>query len=219
MITTETNYQAIFQVLPPEAVVTLYNVSWEEYEALLNEFDEQPRLRLTYDNGRLDIMTVSLEHERIKDLLPHIILVLAMELNLNFLGIGSITLRKKKNAKGADPDDCYYFKNFKQISSKKRLDLSVDPPPDLAIEVDITNRSTSKFSIYAALGVAELWRHTGAELFFYELDAEDYFEVPHSRLFPFLTPAVLLRFLQMGEAEGAVVMANEFRAWVQANKA
>ena len=219
MIATETDYQTLFAMLPPDAVVTLYNISWEEYEAFLNEFDEQPHVRLSYDNGRLDLMTVSLEHEKIKALLPHIILMLALELNLNFLGAGSSTLRKKQQAKGTDPDDCYYFKNYQQISGKKRLDLSVDPPPDLAIEVDITNRSIHKFPIYAALEVPELWRHNGEEVFFYELVDEDYLEVSHSRLFPFLTPAVLLDFLQRGEAQGVVVMANEFRQWVQANKA
>lgn len=108
MMATETDYQAIFQVLPPEAVVTLYNVSWEEYEAILNEFDEQPHVRLTYDDGRLDIMTVSAEHEGIVSFFPLIIFVLAQELNLNYLSRRLTTLRKKKNAKGADPDDCYY---------------------------------------------------------------------------------------------------------------
>ncbi len=219
MITTETDYQTLFEIIPPEAVVTLYNISWEEYEALLNEFDEQPRVRLTYDNGRLDIMTVSAEHEGIVSFIPLIIFVLAQELNLNYLSRRSTTLRKKKKSKGTDPDDCYYFKNYQQISGKKRLDLAVDPPPDLAIEVDITNRSTNKFPIYAALEVAELWRHNGKEIIFYELVDETYFEARHSRLFPLLTPDVLLNFLQIGEAEGVVVMANQFREWVHANKA
>ena len=219
MVTFETDYQAIFALLPPEAAVTLNNISWDEYEALLNEFDEQPRVRLTYDDRRLEIMTVSIEHERIKCLLPHLIMVQALELRLNFLGAGSSTLRNKKKAKGIDPDECYYFENFKQISHKKRLDLAIDPPPDLAFEADITNPSTNKFSIYAALGVKELWRLNGAEISFYQLVDEDYLESGHSILFPFLTPETLLRFFQMGEAEGTVTMVNEFRQWVSANKA
>ena len=219
MIATETDYQTILELLPPEAVITLNNISWDEYEAFLQEFDEQPRVRLSYDNGRLDIMTVSAEHEGIVSFIPLIIFVLAQELNLNYLSRRSTTLRKKKKAKGTDPDDCYYFKNYRQISGKKRLDLAVGPPPDLVIEVDITNRSTHKFPIYAELEVPELWRHDGAEVIFYKLVEGDYLEASRSRLFPFLTPDVLLRFLQTGEAEGVVVMANEFRVWVKANKA
>lgn len=219
MPVTDPNFQSIFEQLPPEAVITLHNVSWDEYEALLNELDEQPRVRLTYDDGRLELMTVSAEHEGIISFFPYIIMVLAEELQLNFLSRRSTTLRKQKKAKGTDPDDCYYFTNYRQISGKKRLDLSVDPPPDIAIEVDITHRSTGKFSIYAALGVRELWRHDGEEINFYELVGEDYVEVRQSVLFPFLTPTVVLQFLQIGEAEGALGLMTKFRAWVKANKA
>ncbi len=218
MVPKRIDYLAAIEAMPPGAVLTLDHVSWDEYDELLEELDEQPSYRLAYDNGRLEIMTVSAEHEGPAKLIPSLILILAEELNLNYLSRGSTTLRKRKKAIGKDPDDCYYFKDFKKIAGKKRLDLSVDPPPDLALEVDITHGSLSKFPIYAGVEVPELWRHDGKKMIFYRLFENGYIEIPHSDLFPFLTPDVVLTFLQRGEAEGAIVMVKEFREWVKANK-
>jgi Uma2 family endonuclease len=223
MVTTEIDYLPAIKAMPPGAVLTFSDVSWDEYDELLRKLDEQPRYRLTFDNGRLEVMTVSSEHEGPANLIPPLILILAEELDLNYLSRGSTTLRKKKGAVGTDPDDCYYFKQFKKISGKKRLDLAVDPPPDLAIEVDVTSRSIRKFPVYASLGVQELWRYRsgsrGGMMKFYRLADGNYDEITHSDLFPFLTPDVVLKFLQRGEEEGTVVMAREFRKWVKAHKA
>jgi Uma2 family endonuclease len=218
MVAAAPDYLAMIRAMPPGAVATLNYVSWAEYEALLEALDEQPRYRLSYDDGRLEIMTTSAEHEMPAGLLPAIILVLAEELNLNYLSLRSTTLRKQQKAKGIDPDDCYYFKDFKKVAGKKRINLKVDPPPDLAIEIDVTSRSLSKFSIYAAIGVPEFWRYYRDRVQFYRLIADTYQEVSHSELFPFLTPEVLLAFLRKGALEGALPMIREFRTWVKANK-
>jgi Uma2 family endonuclease len=218
MVTTATDYQALVDAMPPGAVTIVNGVEWDEYEDLIRELDGRADVRLSYDNGRLEIMTLSPRHEKPAKLLPHLILVLAQASNLNFLSIGSSTLRKKRKARGTEPDDCYYFTNFKQIADKDEIDLSVDPAPDLAFEVDITNPSLSKFPIYAAIGVPELWRHDGASVSFYRLAGDDYVETDRSDLFPFLTPDALLRFMRIGEVEGVVVMVNEFSEWVKANK-
>jgi Uma2 family endonuclease len=222
MIVTETDYLPAIKAMPPGAILAFSNVSWAEYDELLREVDEQPHYRLTFDRGRLEVMTVSSEHEGPARLIPPLILILAEELNLDYLSRGSTTLRKKSEAVGTDPDDCYYFKQFKKISGKKRIDLSVDPPPDLAIEVDVTSGSLRKFPIYASLGVPEVWRYRsgsqGGKLKFHRLAEGDYDEITHSDLFPFLTPEVVLKFLQKGESEGTVAMAREFRKWVKAHK-
>ncbi|MDX2041713.1 MAG: Uma2 family endonuclease [Acidobacteriota bacterium] len=215
MIATATDYKALIEMMPPGMVSTLSDVEWEEYEELLEDIGEATHLRLTYDNGRLQIMSLSPEHEGIAGLLPHLILVLAEELGLDFLGLGSTTFKQQLKGKGTEPDDCYYFKNFKKIAGKKRLDLSVDPPPDLAIEIDISNSSRAKFPVYAAMGVPEFWVHDGDEMRFYALDFDRYVEITHSELFPFLTPQTVAFFLRKGE-EGAVTMSREFRKWVKA---
>lgn len=218
MIATSTDYLTMIELMPPGTVLTFSHVSWDEYEELLEDLAERPSYRLTYDNGRLEIMTLSPEHEGPARLIPPLILVIAEELDIDYLSRGSTTLRKKKKAKGTDPDDCYYFKDYKRIAGKKRLDLTIDPPPDLAIEIDITSGSIPKFPIYAAIGVPELWRHDGKQVQFYRLEDEDYYEIDASDLFPFLTPEVVLEFLEEGEAEGTIAMVKKFRRWVKSNK-
>ncbi|MFN0109426.1 MAG: Uma2 family endonuclease, partial [Blastocatellia bacterium] len=155
------------QKLPPGGLAFLSDVNWDEYESLLNAVDERPAVRLTYDNGRMQIMTLSISHERLGDLFPHIIMALAVECGMNFIGIRSTTLKKQEDEKGAEADDCYYFNDYKLMGRKKKIDLSVDPPPDLAFEVDITSPSLSKFPIYASIGVPELWRYTNGRVYFY----------------------------------------------------
>lgn len=218
MIATATDYKTLIESLPVGTVAILPDIDWEEYEELLEDVGEVRHLRLTYDNGRLQIMSVSPEHEGISTLFAPLIFVLAEELELNYLSRGSTTFKQRSKKKGTEPDDCYYFDNFKRISGKKRIDLSVDPPPDLAIEVDITNPSLKKFSIYAAIGVPELWVHEGSEMRFFILNFDEYVESASSQLFPFLTPQTVLSFLQKGEEMGALAMAREFRKWVKAQK-
>lgn len=218
MIATATDYKALIEMMPSGTVTILPDIDWEEYEELLEDLGEASHLRLTYDNGRLQLMSVSPEHEGISSLFAPLIFVLAEELELNYLSRGSTTFKQRSKKKGTEPDDCYYFENFKRISGKKRIDLNVDPPPDLAIEVDITHPSLKKFSIYAAIGVPELWVHEGNEMRFYILNFDEYVESATSQLFPFLTSQTILSFLQKGEEEGAMAMGREFRKWVKAQK-
>jgi Uma2 family endonuclease len=212
---TETGYGILIEAMPPGATLTLQNIGWEEYEDLLHEFDERPGIRFTYDQGRLEIMTLSAEHEGIAGLFPALVLILAEECRTDYLSRKSTTMRKRKKSRGLEPDDCFYFRNFKRISGKKTLDLTVDPPPDLAIEVDVTSGSMNKFPIYAAIGVPELWRHDGRRVQFYRLVDGQYTEITHSDLFPFLTPDVVSKSLRKGESEGTVAMAKAFRTWVR----
>ncbi len=218
MIATAVNYRALVEAMPPGAVTFLNNVSWDDYEDILREFDEQRHLRLTYDNGRMEIMTLSPLHERIAALIPHLIFVLAQELNLNFLSLGSTTFKKSRNEQGTEPDDCFYFREFEKVSKIKKLDLSIDPPPDLALEIDISHPSLDKLPIYANIGVPELWLFNGVQMSFHRLVGGRYVEVSNSDLFTFLTPDVLLEFLRRGEEKGVMVMAKEFGEWVKTNK-
>jgi Uma2 family endonuclease len=218
MVTAEIEYQAMLETMPPGAVLTLSEIPWSEYDRLVDELMDERTVRLTYDNGRLEIMTLSPEHEKPAHLLPYLIMVLAEACDLDYLSFGSSTIRKEKKAKGTEPDDCFYFGDFQRVSGKKTIDRSVDPPPDLAFEMDITSGSISKFPIYAAVEVPELWRHDGRRIRFYHLVGEAYEEITHSDLFPFLTPAVLFDYLQIGEANGTIAMVKAFRKWVSANK-
>lgn len=222
MIATATNLfegiETALDSLPEGSKVELDDIRWDEYEQLLEDVSEVRFFKIYYDNGRLVAMTVSYEHEGIKSCFPHLLAILAEELDLPLRGAASTTLKKSKKKKGGDPDDSYYIENAHKIRGLKRINLAVDPPPDLLIEVDITSSSINKFAIYAAMGVAEFWRYEGDEMHFYQLEGEDYVEVTHSLHFPFVTPAVITEFLKLGDAEDIPPMNKAFREWVKANK-
>jgi Uma2 family endonuclease len=214
----DSDYATLIEAMPPGALLTLQGVSWDEYEDLLRQFNERPGIRLTYDHGRLEIMTLTREHEGLAGLFPPFMLVLAEECGLNYFSLKSITLRKRKKLRGLEPDDCFYFRNFAKISGKKTLDLSVDPPPELAIEIDVTSGSMSKFHIFAAIGVPELWRHDGKRVHFYRLAEEQYAEIMRSELFPFLSADDVSQFIRKGEAEGGIPMVKQLRKWIRAHQ-
>src|SRR5688500_8985660 len=146
----------------PERVV-LRGVAWDTYSALLEELEGQ-HFRLTYDDGTLEIALPLPIHEKWKKLIGGMIEQIPLELDVPMSRFGSTTFRKKKLRKGAEPDECYYVQNEPRVRGKADLDLKRDPPPDLVIEIDVTSSTVPKQPIYAALGVAEVWRFDGTRL-------------------------------------------------------
>ncbi len=208
----------MIQNLPAGSTLICRDVSWDEYENLLVEIGDDSNARISYDNGKLEIMSPSRKHELYKGLISRLVDVLTEELDLEYVSFGAMTWRRKKKAKGTEADECFYIQNFSQVADKDEINLEVDPPPDLVIEVDIYHDSTGKFSIYAALGVPEIWQHDGSEIHFYRLTENEYQETSHSACFPFLSARLLTQFLTPVEGKGMNALKRAFRAWVQANK-
>ncbi len=208
----------VIATLPPGSRIIMPDVSWDEYERLLTQLDDKARFRLSYDHGRLEIMTLSPRHEGFKVLFTHLIAVLTQELDLDWISFGSTTFKAKPSERGTEPDDCFYIRNADQVAGKDEIDLATDPPPDLAIEVDITNPSLNKFPIYQSLGVTELWRHDGEKVQFYRLTEDGYEVMENSDLFPFLPAEVLPKFLHQGRFKGGNTMIRAFRRWGQINQ-
>ena len=208
----------IIQNLPAGSTLICRDVSWDEYENLLAEVGDDSNARISYDNGKLEIMSPSRKHELYKGLISRLVDVLTEELNLEYVSFGAMTWRRKPKAKGTEADECFYIQNFSRVADKDEINLEIDPPPDLVIEVDIYHDSSSKFSIYAALGVPEIWQHDGSEIHFYRLSENEYQEISQSVCFPFLSAQVLTQFLTPAEGKGMNAIKRAFRAWVQANK-
>lgn len=123
---------------PPDGGrVTLYGIPWEGYVAFLDAVGERP-LRVNYDDGVMEIMTISSEHESAKKRVAGLVEDLAIELGVEAAPRGSTTFRSKRIRKGLEPDECYYIANEARIRAKKKIDLRRDPPPDLVIEIDIS---------------------------------------------------------------------------------
>jgi Uma2 family endonuclease len=159
-------------------------VSWAEFEQILLELGEKRATRIAYYDGELEIRMPLSEHERIKVLISNLLVVLLEELDLPWESLGSSTFKNKRMKTGIEPDDCFYLKNCQAIIGRKRLDLEIDPPPDLAIEVDLT--SATQLSAYEALGVPEIWRYQQGKLAIFILVDGQYQESMTNASFPML---------------------------------
>ena len=214
-----TNYMELVERLPLNSLLILNDVSWGDYENLLEEIEGDRHVRISYDQGRMEIITLSFGHERWKSFFAHLLAILAEELSMPLIGGGQVTLKRKRQARGKEPDDCYYIHHAAEVRGKDEIDLAIDPPPDLAIEVDVTSPTLDKFPIYVSLGVLEIWRYENDRLSFYRLAEARYEEIEVSDLFPFLTPTVLLDFLRLGNKEDITAMNRAFREWVKQQRA
>ncbi|MBD2593962.1 Uma2 family endonuclease [Nostoc spongiaeforme FACHB-130] len=200
---------------PAEQRTVLHNVSWETFEALLRDTGEDRGSRFAYDCGTLEIMTSLFEHENPKSNLGNFIVALAEELDIEIRSAASTTLKQKLVKKGIEPDACYYIQNELLMRGKETLDLETDPPPDLAIEVDITSSSVNKFNIYAALGITELWRYNGQNLKFYQLLEGQYIACEFSIAFPIVSVRDMSRFIEQSKTMGEIALLKLFRTWVR----
>jgi Uma2 family endonuclease len=198
-----------------EQRTVLHNVSWETFEALLRDTGEHRGSRFAYDCGILEIMTPLFEHENPKSNFGNFIIALAEELGIEVRSAGSTTLKRKISKRGIEPDTCYYIQNELAIRGKETLDLENDPPPDLAIEIDITSSSVNKLGIYSALGVTELWRYDGQNLKFYQLIEGKYVECKFSIAFPLVSVSEISRFIEQSKSMGEIALLKSFRAWVR----
>ena len=197
--------------------IVLHDVSWDFYEQLLEEIGDRP-LRVTFDQGDLEMMAPLPLHEKWKKNIGRLIDALCEELDMETEALGSTTFKREDLARGLEPDDCYYLQRAKQIEGKDVLDLSVDPAPDLAIEIDITRRSIARQPIYAALGVPELWVFDGLKLKVLALRNRSYQETDSSLMFPFLPMDQFEAYLLQMRYERWVTVTKQFRKWVRTLK-
>ena len=200
---------------PAEQRTVLHNISWQTFEALLQETGEDRGSRFAYDCGTLEIMTPLYEHENPKIQFDRFILVLAEELEIEIKSAGSTTLKRRIANRGIEPDNCYYIQNEPAVRGRQELDLETDPPPDLAIEIDISSSSVDKFGIYSALGVPELWTYNGRILKFYQLTEGRYIECEFSLAFPIVSVTEMSRFIEQSKTTGEIALLKSFRAWVR----
>jgi Uma2 family endonuclease len=216
MSATATNWLELVERLPEDAEIKLHNVSWDDYEELLEQAGEASGLRISYDEGTLRIMTLSFEHEKYVRFFEKLMALISLRLRLEILSSGSTTMRKRRKEKGNEPDASLYVQSAPLIGNRTDLDLAKDPPPDIAVEVDVHHGSEDKLSIYAGLGVPEVWRYDGARLTINVLENDDYVEAKQSRALPLLTASLLTDFLRRLREEGEFQAIVAFDEWLQA---
>lgn len=203
--------------IPPGQKVLLQNVSWQEFETILEELGEKRAARIAYERETLEIMTPLPEHEVYKVLIGDLIKALMEELEIDFYSLGSTTFKSQLMQQGIEPDDCFYIKNEATVRGKNRLDLTVEPPPDLALEIDATSRTHT--DIYEALQVPELWRFDHRQLQINILQQGKYIEVENSPNFPNLPlRKIIPEYLNKVKQEGRNKTTKTFRALIGQNK-
>jgi Uma2 family endonuclease len=202
---------------PAEQRMVLHNIGWNTYERLLADHENNSAPRFTYDRGELEIMSPSPEHEKFNRRIAQLVLAVAEELNIEAEDLGSTTFRREDLERGFEPDSCFYVQNEEQVRGKDRIDLAVDPPPDLVIEIDITSASFSKLPIYAQIGVPEVWRYDGERMTILVLEHSDYAETTESIVLPPVTSIVLTDLVEKSKTTRRTVWLKRVRQWSRKN--
>lgn len=190
-------------------------VDWQTYRAVSEALGER-HVRLTFDRGNLEFMTISYIHARLSRLLGRFIGVLTEELGLSLASAGDMTCDREDLERGLEPDECFYIENEPAIRDKDEIDLRTDPPPDLAIEIDISRSSRNRLTIYEALNIPEVWCFDGEMLRVYRRASDGtYSWTDRSGHFPFLPLHEVARFLKQRTDQDENSLVQAFRAWVR----
>lgn len=199
---------------------TLRGVSWETYERLRRELDEAgSNIRITYDRGRMVLMSPTPRHDKWKELIGQLIEALAAERGSLINSYGSTTWKRPDLGRGLEADKCYYIQRAESMRGKMDIDLTVDPPPDLAVEIEVTHVPLDKPAIYTALGVTELWRYDGERLEVLHLQAGGAYTPARTSLaFPGFEPSQLHRFVSMYPQSLDSEIVQAFREWLRGEK-
>jgi Uma2 family endonuclease len=188
------------KVILLEKRVTLNGLTWQAYTQILNVLPQRRSPRLIYDRGTLEITMPLESHEFASEMLGVFIRILVEELGLPLKSMGSTTLNRQDLDRGAEPDSAYYIQNQSQVSGRI-VDLGIDPPPDLVVEVDISHTDIDKNRLYAALGIPEFWRYNGQQWRIFILQDGVYLESSTSEIFPIVSKKDLYQFLEQAQKE------------------
>lgn len=203
-------------VRSPEQRIVLHNIPWDLYESILLTHRDRSVPRFTYDRGELEIMSPSAEHEQLTETIRLLVNIVAEEIGINAKGFGSTTFRREDLDRGFEPDACFYIENLARVRGKKELDLRMDPPPDLLIEIDITSSSLDKLSIIAEVRVPEVWLYDRKGWRILRLQGTNYMEQGESTALPGLTTEAITRLVEESRTLEPLAWMRQVREWVGA---
>ena len=203
--------------LPVEERFILHDVNWETYEQLLANYLDRSNPRFTYDRGVLEIMSPSSEHEELTEIITQLVYILAEEWGLEYRNFGRTTFRHRDTEAGFEPVSCFYIQSVESISGVRRIDLSVHPPPDIVIEVEMTSPALKKLPVYARVSVPEVWRYDGKEVRIMLRQADDYLESEASKAIPRLTSSDVSQLVEQSKRMKRSVWIRAVRQWAGAH--
>lgn len=206
-----------------EQRIVLENISWQKFESLLSAMGTERTARFTYNRGRLELMTPLEEHDRCHKLIESLLLVLADAMKLPVEGYKALTLKRSDLNIAVEPETGYYIQHEQQVHGKGVIDLSIDPPPDLILDVSFNQSTFDRLSLYAAMGVPEVWQYVSqpgddflkGQLHIYGLEHHHYSEIANGFAFPFLPAGRILQFIDESDALGLMTALRSLRAWLE----
>ena len=161
-------------------------------------------------------MSPSKEHEWYHRLLGRLVEAFTLERNIPIQSTGATTLKSQLKDRGLEPDGSYYITNESLVRGREDLDLTVDPPPDLAIEVEISRSAIDKLAIYGDLGVSEVWFYDGESLRMCVLQPDGTYETEtRSSQLRQLTTEILEGFLVRRHESDETTWVRSFHEWVR----
>jgi Uma2 family endonuclease len=203
-------------IVNPGQQMLLKDISWQKLEKILEEMGERRAARISYSDGWLEIMVPLPEHEKDKEIFGELVRILLDKLEIDFEPFGSTTLKNERMRQAVEPDTSFYIQNQAAVIGKNRIDLNIDPPPDLAIEIDITSRT--RFDNYEILGVPELWRYQQQGLEIFLLQEGKYIKSQSSPNFPNIPIIELVNeYVRQCLSIGRSQAMRNFRSWVRDN--
>jgi Uma2 family endonuclease len=199
----------------PPAPVVVHGVTWKTYRKLRDE-PANLHLRMTFDQGRLELMSPSKMHERVAYLLGRMVDAWTEEHDIALQGCGTVTFQREDLSRGLEPDNCFYIQNEPLVRGRDDLDLTRDPPPDLVIEVDITSPSRRRLPMYQALGVPEVWVWRSDALTVHLLSPSGSYEARNaSAVFPGFPLSTATEFLDLRAAMSDTELIRRFRETIR----
>ena len=204
--------------LPLGAALVVHDFTWRNYEQLLEAIGDRPGFRVSYNGGKLEIVSPSPKHDKYSRVTDLFVAAFCEVRQIDFQVFGSATWSSKSLNKGVEADACYYVRNAGRVIGAKGINLETHGPPDIAVEIDLTDSSLSKISIYADISVPEVWRYDGRAFTFYSLQDGKYSTIPSSFQLPGLTGGMLLKAIEECDAHGPIAAIKRFRRRLRGNK-
>jgi Uma2 family endonuclease len=203
-------------MVKPGQQILFKDVTWQQLETILDELGDSRASKISYSHGVLEIMVPLPEHEKDKEIINYLVQFLLETLKIDFEPLGSTTFKNELMKQAVEPDACFYIQNYRSIIGKSKLDLTVDNPPDLAIEIDITSRT--QLDNYRLLGVPELWLYTRQGLQINLLQQGQYVKSSLSPNFPNIPILELVnQTVKQSQFFGRSQAIREFKAWINLN--
>lgn len=189
--------------------VVLRSVSWKTYLALVEE-STCGSGRMTYDQGVLEIMSPGMPHEMAKRLIGRMIETFTLHHEIEIRSASSTTFRLDELQRGFEADESYYIQNAIKVRGIAEIELTLQPPPDLVVEIDLTHSSISKRKLFAAMQIPEVWRYDGQSLWLGGLHEGDYIDLAKSRALPAFPCGLAAELLSRQVHENETVLIRTF---------